>query len=98
MTNQTYPYTNNDPTGNWRIYIRFHLFDAKDKFRKTPRYATLEIVLNTLEFRQRMFTRNSSERFDYSLTDVSEFEEAFKKNIGWDYDRQQRQIALDNEE
>lgn len=83
---------------NWSIYIRFHLFDAVDKFTKTPRYATLEIILGDLEIRQHMFTRNSSERFTYSVNDIDELEDAFKSNIGWDRDRMYRRIDAEREE
>ena len=88
---------NAEPERNWSIYIRFHLFDKEDSFRKTPRYATLEILANTLEIRQCMFTRNSSESFTYQINDISEFEEAFKANIGWDTDRNNRRIAAQEE-
>lgn len=84
---------NTIPEDDWSLYIRFHLFDAVDKFRKTPRYSSLEIILNTLQVRQRMFTRNSSEKWEYALDSIDDFEEAFKANIGWDTDRMNRRLA-----
>jgi len=72
---------------DYKVYILFDLFDAKDKLSKTPELAAVKIELDKKLITQYMFTRSNINQFPYQYTDTIDFKNKILQNVGWEHDK-----------